>query len=190
MAHIKVPDNLPGILGPIAFSPETAKPLNALAEVLFRGPNSLPPADRELIATYVSSQNDCHFCQHAHAVVVAYRLGDDEKPVNDVKLDFESAAISDKMKALLAIAGRVQNGGKQVTTSDVDRARQLGATDKEIHDTVLIAAAFCMYNRCVDGLATWAPSDANMYRENGRRLAEVGYIESTAQLPAIEKEYA
>lgn len=108
--------------------------------------------------------------------------------MNDVKLDFESAAISDKIKALLAIAGKVQKDGKQVTASDVDRARQHGATDKEIHDTVLIAAAFCMYNRYVDGLATWAPSDANMYRENGRRLAEVGYVESTAQLPVVQKE--
>jgi uncharacterized peroxidase-related enzyme len=190
MAHIKVPEHLPGILGPMAFSPETAKPLNALAEVLLRAPNSLSPADREMIATYVSSQNDCYFCQHAHGAVAAYRLGGNEKLVNDVKLNFESAAISDKMKALLAIAGKVQKGGKQVTTSDVARARQQGATDKEIHDTVLIAAAFCMYNRYVDGLATWAPSDANMYRENGRRLAEVGYVESTAQLPTLGKKYA
>ncbi len=188
MAHIRLPEGIPGILGPMAFSPETAKPLNALAEVLLRAPNSLSAADREMIATYVSSQNDCYFCQHAHGAVTAYRLGGDEKLVNDVKLNFESAAISGKMKALLAIAGKVQKGGKQVTTSDVDRARQHGATDKEIHDTVLIAAAFCMYNRYVDGLATWAPSDANLYRENGRRLAEVGYVESTAQLPAVPKE--
>jgi uncharacterized peroxidase-related enzyme len=188
MAHIRLPEGIPGILGPMAFSPETAKPLNTLAEVLLRGPNSLPPADREMIATYVSSQNDCYFCQHAHGAVAAYRLGGDEKLVNDVKLNVESAAISDKMKALLAIASKVQKDGKQVTASDVDRARQHGATDKEIHDTVLIAAAFCMYNRYVDGLATWAPSDANMYRENGRRLAELGYVESTAQLPVVEKE--
>jgi uncharacterized peroxidase-related enzyme len=190
MAHIRLPEGMPGILGPMAFNPETAKPLNALAEVLLRGPNSLSAADREMIATYVSSQNDCYFCQHAHGAVSAYRLGGNEQLVNDVKLNFESAAISDKMKALLAIADKVQKGGKQVTTSDVDRARQHGTTDKEIHDTVLIAAAFCMYNRYVDGLATWAPSDANMYRENARRLAEVGYVESTAQLPAIENEYA
>jgi uncharacterized peroxidase-related enzyme len=190
MAHIRLPEGIPGILGPMAFSPETAKPLNALAEVLLRAPNSLPPADREMIATYVSAQNDCYFCQQAHGAVVAYRLGGNEKLVNDVKLNFESAAITDKMKALLAIAGKVQKGGKQVTASDVDRARQHGATDKEIHDTVLIAAAFCMYNRYVDGLATRAPSDPDMYRENGRRLAEEGYVSSTAKLPAIEKKYA
>jgi uncharacterized peroxidase-related enzyme len=189
MAHIRLPEGIPGILGPMAFSPETAKPLNVLAEVLLRGPNSLTPAEREMIATYVSSQNDCYFCQDAHGAVVAYRLGGDEKLVNDIKLDFESAAISGKMKALLAIAGKVQKGGKQVTASDIDRARQHEATDKEIHDTVLIAAAFCMYNRYVDGLATWAPSDANMYRENGKRLAEVGYVASTAQLSAAEKTY-
>ena len=66
MAHIQLPEGIPGILGPMAFSPETARPLNALAEVLLRAPNSLPEADREMIATYVSSQNDCYFCQSAH----------------------------------------------------------------------------------------------------------------------------
>jgi len=104
--------------------------------------------------------------------------------VNDVKLYFESAAISEKMKALLAIAGKVQKGGKQVTSGDVERAREKGATDKEIHDTVLIAAAFCMYNRYVDGLATWAPTDPALYRENGKRLAESGYVHSTDSLLA------
>lgn len=182
MAHINLPAGIPGILGPMAFSPETAHPLNALADVLLRGPNTLAPADREMIATYISSQNDCYFCQHAHGAVAAYRLGGNEKLVNDVKLNFESAAISDKLKALLAIAGKVQKGGKQVSADDIARARQHGATDKEIHDTVLIAAAFCMYNRYVDGLATWAPTDANMYRENGKRLADDGYMVSTANL--------
>jgi uncharacterized peroxidase-related enzyme len=184
MAHIRLPEGIPGILGPMAFSPETAKPLNALAEVLLRGPNTLAPAEREMIATYVSSENDCYFCQHAHGAVAAYRLGGDEKLVNDVKLNFESAAISEKMKALLAIAGKVQKGGKQVTPGDIDRARKQGATDKEIHDTVLIAAAFCMYNRYVDGLATWAPTDPAVYRENGKRLAEKGYVEATDDLLA------
>jgi len=135
-----------------------------------------------MIATYVSSQNDCYFCQHAHGAVAAYRLGGNEQLVNDVKLNFESAEISDKLKALLAIAGKVQKGGKQVSAEDIARAREKGATDKEIHDTVLIAAAFCMYNRYVDGLATWAPTDPQMYRENGKRLAEDGYVHSTDQL--------
>jgi uncharacterized peroxidase-related enzyme len=184
MAHIGLAEGIPGILGPMAFSPETAKSLNALAEVLLRAPNTLAPEEREMIATYVSSQNDCYFCQHAHGAVAAYRLGGNEKLVNDVKLNFESAAISEKMKALLAIAGKVQKGGKQVTSGDVERAREKGATDKEIHDTVLIAAAFCMYNRYVDGLATWAPTDPALYRENGKRLAESGYVHSTDGLLA------
>jgi len=182
MAHIRLPEGVPGILGPMAFSPDTAKPLNALAEVLLRGPNSLSSADREMIATYISSQNDCYFCQHAHGAVAAYRLQGNEKLIEDVKVNFEGAAISGKLKSLLAIAGKVQKGGKQVTSSDVERARQQGATDKEIHDTVLIAAAFCMFNRYVDGLATWAPTDQTMYRENGKRLAEIGYVHSTDSL--------
>jgi uncharacterized peroxidase-related enzyme len=184
MAHIKLPEGIPGIVGPMAFSPQTAKPMNELADVLLRGSNSLTPAERELIATYVSSENDCYFCQHAHGAVAAYHLGGDEKLINDVKANFQSAGISEKMKALLAIAGSVQKGGKQVTTEQVERARSQGATDKEIHDTVLIAAAFCMYNRYVDGLATWAPTDPAVYRENGKRLVEQGYVHSTDHLSA------
>jgi uncharacterized peroxidase-related enzyme len=183
MAHIQLPEGIPGILGPMAFSPETAGPLNALAEVLLRAPNSLPAADREMIATYVSSENDCHFCQNAHGAVAVYRLGGNERLVDQVKVNFEAATISDKLKALLAIAQKVQRSGKQVTADDIARARQQGATDKEIHDTVLIAAAFCMYNRYVDGLATWAPTDPEIYRENGKRLAEQGYVRSTERLP-------
>jgi len=184
MAHIRLPEGIPGILGPMAFNPDTAKPLNELAEVLLRGPNSLSAADRELIATYVSSQNDCYFCQHAHGGVAAYRLGGNEELVEQVKANFQSAAITDKLKALLAIAGSVQKGGKHVTREQIERARSAGATDEEIHDTVLIAAAFCMYNRYVDGLATWAPSDPEMYRENGKLLAEYGYVAATAKLVA------
>jgi len=177
MAHISLPEGIPGILGPMAFSPQTAKPLNELADILLRGPNSLAPAERELISTNVSSQNDCYFCQHAHGAVAAYRLGGDERLIDAVKANFQSAPITDKLKALLAIAGSVQQGGKQVTSEQIE-----GATDKEIHDTVLIAAAFCMYNRYVDGLATWAPTDPEIYRENGKRLADHGYVVSTAKL--------
>ena len=173
----------------MVFSPETAKPLNELAEVLLRGPNTLSRADREMIATYVSSENDCYFCQTVHGAVAAHHLGGDEQLVKDMKLNFEATPISAKLKALLAIAGKVQKGGKQVTTEDVARARQQGATDKEIHDTVLIAAAFCMYNRYVDGLATWAPDDPNVYRESGKRLAEEGYLDSIPE-PKLQTQNA
>ena len=189
MAHIKLPEGIPGIVGPMVFRPETAKPLNELAEVLLRGPNSLSRGDREMIATYVSSQNDCYFCQTIHGAVAAHHLGGDEQLIKDMKLDFEATAISAKLKALLTIAGQVQEGGKQVREQDVARAREQGATDKEIHDTVLIAAAFCMYNRYVDGLATWAPDDPDVYRENGKRLAEEGYLDSIPQ-PTRETQNA
>jgi len=184
MPHIQLPDGLPGILGPMAFRPETAKPLNELAEILLRGPSTLSPGERELIATYVSTRNDCFFCHTIHGAVAAYHLDGNEQLVLDVKESSESAAVSDKLKALLAIAGKVQRGGKNVQPEDIARARRQGATDREIHDTVLIAAAFCMYNRYVDGLATWAPADAAAYRQSGARLAREGCIPSTAGLAA------
>ena len=175
MAHIAVPDGLPGIRGPMAFRPETSKPLNELVNVLLHEPHSLSPGERELIATYVSSQNDCFFCQTIHGAIAAHHLGDDEALVQSVKLDFGQARVSEKMKALLNIAGKVQKGGKHVTSEDVAKARQEGATDLEIHDTVLIAAVFCMCNRYVDGLATWAPEGPEYYRERAPKVAAEGY---------------
>src|ERR1700683_4273078 len=143
MPHIALPEGLPGIRGAMAFRPATAKPLNELVEVLLCGPSTLSPGERELIATYVSTLNDCYFCQTVHGAIAAAHLGGDEELVRCVKADFNQAVISDKLKTLLVIAGKVQKGGKQVTAKDIDAARAAGATDIEIHDTVLIAAAFC-----------------------------------------------
>src|SRR3954451_21592983 len=123
MAHIPLPHGFPGIRGPMMFRPETAKPLNELVDVLLRGPHTLSPGERELIATYVSSENDCRYCQTIHGAMAAHHLGDDEDLVVTVKRDFEHAAISDKLKALLVIAGKTAAGGKQVTAPDVERAR-------------------------------------------------------------------
>ena len=185
MAHITLPDGLPGIRGAMAFRPETARPLNDLVEVLLHGPNSLSPGERELIATYVSSENDCYYCQTIHGAVAAASLNGDEALVKKVKVDFENAEIPEKLKALLAIAGKVQRGGKHVTAQDVAGAGEMGATDVEIHDTVLIAAAFCMFNRYVDGLATTQPRDEAMYRERGKWIARDGYVNvSKEYLPA------
>lgn len=180
MAHIALPEGLPGITGGFAFRPETAKPLRELAHILLHEPGSLTLGERELIATYVSSQNDCYFCQTSHGAAAAAHLGG-EQVVKQVKTDFQSAPVTPKLKALLKIAGKVQQGGKNVTSDDVAEARSQGATDLEIHDAVLIAAAFCMYNRYVDGLGTWQPQDETMYAEMGKQLAEHGYRQPSLQ---------
>jgi uncharacterized peroxidase-related enzyme len=175
MAHINLPEGLPGIRGPMAFRPETAKYLNDLAEVLLRSESTLTRGDRELIATYVSSLNDCFFCQNAHGGLAQHYLKCDMDYVDQVKLDYESTNLSPKLKSLLSIAASVQKGGKHVTEQQVATAKKLGATDREIHDVVLIAAAFCMFNRYVDGLGTWAPTDRQFYVDRAPRRAEEGY---------------
>jgi uncharacterized peroxidase-related enzyme len=176
MPHIPLPADLPGIRGAMAFRPETARPLNALVEILLQGPSTLSRGERELIATFVSSRNCTHYCHSIHGMIAAAHLGGNEAVVKQVKTDFTQADITPKLKALLVIAGKVQQDGKLVTSADVDAARKEGATDLEIHDTVLIAAAFCMYNRYVDGLGTEQPDDEALYRERGRRVARDGYV--------------
>lgn len=180
MPHIDLP-NLPGIRAAMAYRPETARPLNEIVEILLHDrDHSLTPGERELIAAFVSYRNGTHYCHSIHGAIAAAHLeqecGAAEDLVTKVKRDFEAADVSPKLKAFLAIAGKVQADGKLVTEEDVARARREGATDLEIHDTVLIAAAFCMYNRCVDGLATVQPDDPELYRSRGRMVAKGGYI--------------
>lgn len=175
MPHIRLPEDVPGIRSAFMFSPDTARPMLALAEVLLRGQSTLSSAEREMIATRVSRLNECHFCEASHRAAAAHHLDGGYATVDAVVADPAAAPISAKFRGLLRIADRVVLGGRHVSTADVDGARAAGATDREIHDTVLIAAAFCMFNRYVDGLATWSPDDPALYDEMGRRLAEVGY---------------
>jgi len=175
MPHIDLPEGVPGIRSGFEFRPETAAPLCDLAEVLLRGDNTLSRGERELIAAYVSNLNECFFCQSSHSAFAAMQLDGGMDLVSQVKRDPATAPISDKLRALLAIAAKVRVDGRSVTSDDVEAARAEGATDVEIHDTVLIAAAFCMFNRYVDGLATWAPTDPEAYEENARRIVEYGY---------------
>jgi uncharacterized peroxidase-related enzyme len=175
MAHINLPEELPGIRGPMAFRPDTAKHLNDLAEVLLRADNSLSRGERELIATYVSYLNDCFFCQNVHGGMARHYLECNIQFIDGIKENMKTALISPKLKAFLAIAESVQKGGKQVTPFQIETAKLLGATDMEIHDTVLIAAAFCMFNRYVDGLGTWAPKDHEFYIDRAKSRAAEGY---------------
>jgi uncharacterized peroxidase-related enzyme len=186
--HIPVPDNFPGIRGLMAFRPETAKVLNELVDILLRGPHTLDPGERELIATYVSSRNDCSYCQTIHGAIAACDLGGNEALVAAVKRDFRSAPISNKLKALLEIADQVRQSGKRVTAELIAQARHQGATDQEIHDAVLIAASFCMFNRYVDGLAAITPEDPEFYRQRASHIVQNGYSSVNRDLQSRSRD--
>lgn len=174
MAHINVPEGVPGIRSLVMFRPETGKFLYELAQELLRGDSPLSQAERELIAAHVSNRNDCFFCMSSHAAAARCLYDSEEALVDQVLDNPVTSAISSKMKALLYIAGKVQILGKEVKTEDIELARKEGATDKELHDTVLIAAAFCMFNRYVDGLASFTPTDPEVYKEMGKHMVK-GY---------------
>src|SRR5689334_10845293 len=184
MAHIGVTENIPGIRSLVLFRPETGVHLYELAQVLLRGESPLSEAERELIAAYVSHRNNCMFCMSSHAAASRCLYGDEENLVDEVLNDMQHSHVSDKMKALLNIAGKVQILGKEVKREDIDAARKYGADDRTIHDTVLIAAAFSMFNRYVDGLASFTPTDPEAYKAMGKRMAEKGYVmpQQTPQL--------
>lgn len=175
MAHITLPDGVPGIIGPLSVYRDTEVHLDGLANALMCGPSSLTRAEREMIATYVSAGNECRFCTRSHAAVARKLLGDQAGLLDNVLTNADTAAVSDKLKALLVIAGKVRSDGRQVTDEDIRRAREAGADDKAIHDTVLITGMFCMFNRYVDGLATWTPDDPAAYEDIGERIVLKGY---------------
>lgn len=174
MPHINVEDHLPGVTGLLEFRKDTGEPLRELTQILLRGESTLTEAERELIAAAVSNKNECVYCTTSHTAAADAYLGEHETS-KAVKEDMFSAPVSDKMKALLTIALQVQESGKKVTAASVAKAKQLGATDMEVHDTVMIAALFCFYNRYVDGLGTIAPADLTYYEQMAIRLKEKGY---------------
>lgn len=175
MAHIELGSDEPGIRGLLAYRPETAGSLMQLAEVLLRGDSTLSRGERELIAAYVSERNECVYCASAHSATAAAQLPGGTAQVERTLAGLGAAPVSGKLRALLEIAGLVQVSGRMVTADAVAKARAEGATDVEIHDTVLIAAAFCMFNRYVDGLGTSVPGDPAQYAASARFLVERGY---------------
>lgn len=175
MAYIQVEEGIPGIRSLFQFSPETGKPLCELAEALLRGPSPLSPAERELIAAYVSHRNGCVFCRNSHAAAARCLFGDEQQVVDELLKEQDDHLLSEKMKALLVLAGKVQTGGISVRPEDIEAARDAGAGDKDIHDTVLIAASFSMFNRYVDGLNSLTSTDENDYLEMGKRMSTKGY---------------
>lgn len=176
MPHIDLPDGVPGILALMQKHPETGKHLTRLAQSLLRGPSSLTPGERELIATYTSARNECEFCTGSHSAAARHLLGESSEVVDQIiEVGIEEADLDEKMKALLCIADKVRRDARTVSEEDIERAQKHGADDKAIHDTVLTAAAFCMYNRYVDGLNTPTPEGEVVYDEHGKDLATNGY---------------
>lgn len=167
---------LPGIVGLLDNRPDTGKILCELAEVLLRTDKGMSSGEREWIASYVSYLNQCHFCHTSHGAAASAHAGKDVAMIDEIEKGPDSEVISEKLKTLLVIAGQVQKLGNCVTEGAVENARNAGATDDDIHDTVLIAAAFCMYNRYVDGLHTWAPAEREAYKEEGKQMAFEGYL--------------
>lgn len=174
MPYITLESHLPGITGLLEYRKDSAQPIRELTQFLLRGPSSLSEGERELIASVVSSGNECRFCTSAHTAAANMLLGETETSAR-VLSDIVTAPVSDKMKALLVVAVKVRESGKLVTDEVIDAAKTAGATEIEIHDTVLIAALFCLYNRYVDGLNTFTPADPGYYANLADRIVHHGY---------------
>jgi len=174
MPYILLEEHLPGITGLLEYRKDTGAPIRELTQILLRGPSTLTEGERELIAMVVSSRNECKFCTAAHTAIADILLGESQTAAK-VKKDITTAPVSKKMKALLTIATQVQESGKNVTPEAIQNAKDNDATDIEIHDTVLIAALFSLYNRYVDGLSTITPDDPVFYDGLGARLRAHGY---------------
>ena len=176
MPYIDIGNDFPGIVGLLRFRPETGRPLSELAEVLLRGQHTLARGERELIAAYVSRLNKCRFCALSHRALAAAQLPEGRSLLEQVECNLDQAQISDKLRELLKIAAKVQSNGGEVTAADVASARAAGASEMEVHDAVLISAAFCMYNRYVDGLAAIAPDDPALYVQQANTIIATGYL--------------
>lgn len=178
MAHIALNNDFPGIVGLMFHKPSTGRALAGLAQQVLRGPSGLTPAERELIAARVSSANQCTFCMRSHAATATALSGD--QAATACAIGDRAEGLTPKMRALCDLAAKVAESGRAVTKADVDAAKAAGATDEDVYDAVMVAAAFCLFNRIVDGLGTTTPTGDDYYAESGAFLAKRGYKKPSA----------
>jgi uncharacterized peroxidase-related enzyme len=182
----------PGILAAMNLAPGLAVHLRGLADALlvddFPGA-TFARGERELLATAVSAANDCFYCMDSHGAFAGELLrratGNRQDAVVDALKEGVPAGLSAKMEALVAIARTVQHRSRDLAKADVERAKTAGATDGDVQLAVLIAAAFCMYNRMVDGLRAKTPPSAEAFRERATQIADHGY--SSPSVRAVPK---
>jgi uncharacterized peroxidase-related enzyme len=182
----------PGILAAMMISPALATPLRALADALLVKPFAgltLHRAERELIATAVSAGNDCFYCMDTHAAFAATLLREQglsasvARARTDAIKSGRSDGLSEKLQALIRIALAVRDHGRKLCAADIANALAVGATDQDVQLAVLIAAAFCMYNRMVDGLRARTPADVTAHYARAEQIARYGY--SDPRLTAV-----
>jgi uncharacterized peroxidase-related enzyme len=186
-----LPD-VPGILAAMRLTPSLERHLRGMADALlvedYPGA-TISRAERELLATAVSAGNDCFYCMDSHGAFASELLSRDgaggiSELVDGIKSG-GSDGLSAKLAALVAIARGVQRDPRAVQRAEVERALTAGATDADTQLAVLIAAAFCMYNRMVDGFRAPTPPSAEAYRDRASQIAEHGY--SASQITAIPR---
>jgi len=175
MAHIPLDETLPGMRSLLAYRPAIAPAMTSLMEVLMRSDAGLSKGERELIGAMVSSLNDCFICHQIHGEIAQCFFDNNRQLIQQVKESYMDAPITARLKAILAIAASVQESGKAVSSAQVEAARNEGVSDMEIHDTVLIAAMFCMFNRYIDGLGVVSKDTPESFRERASMIAQMGY---------------
>jgi uncharacterized peroxidase-related enzyme len=184
----------PGISAALRLTPGLGLHLRGLADELLV--NDFPGAtirrdQRELLATAVSAANDCFFCMDSHgafANALLERSGAVELvPLIEAVKDGSSDGFDSKMRALLHIARTVRHDPRRLTAADVETATDAGASDADVQLAVLIAAAFSMYNRMVDGFRARTAPTTDAYRERADQIAEHGYSAAPpAAAPPVE----
>ncbi len=182
----------PGILAAIRLTPGLGVHLRGLADELLV--NDFPGAtisrpEREMLAAATSAANDCFYCMDSHGAFATALLERDDATelvplVDELKLG-SSEGFGDKMRALLQISRTVRRDPLDLTAADVEAALATGATDADVQLAVLIAAAFSMYNRMVDGFRARTPPTAEAYRERAGEIAANGY--SAPQVQSVPR---
>ena len=176
-----LPD-VPGIVVAMRLTPGLGVHMRGLADELLVNDYpgaTISRAEREMLATAVSAQNDCFFCMDSHAAHATALLERADAVelvplLDEIKLG-SSEGLGDKMAALLHIARTVGRAPRELTADDVAEAQAAGAVDADVQLAVLIAAGFSMYNRMVDGFRAWTAPSPDAYRARAGEIAEHGY---------------
>ena len=141
---------VPGILQCFATHPPLLEHMMGLARTMLFTEGALGRKNKELLATFVSSRNQCAYCADSHGSSLLVNGGSPDLLSAALTCDLHSTSIDAHQAALLHFVQKVTDDSQHINPADIETLRAHHFTDLQIAETIHLAALFACFNRVVN----------------------------------------
>ena len=149
MAFFSFLDDSSGIASVFANNKVRARPMRELRKQIMRGPSPLSVGERELIAAFVSTLNQCEFCAGGHTALAARTV--DVRVLDELIANIDTAAISDRLKPIFRFVKKLTEAPSRIVQADVESIHAAGWEESAVEDAIAVCSLFNMLNRIANG---------------------------------------